>query len=263
MNLTSFAVQRPTLTWFTAGLLAVTGLAGYFALGQLEDPDFTVKSASVIATYPGAGPEEVEQEVTDRLEQAVQEMPELKHVSSISRAGLAIMRVDIRDNIHSSQMPQVWDVLRKKIRDATPSLPPGAGEPRVGDDFGNVYGFVLGVTGDGFDYAELEDYVKFLKKELSLVKGVARVETWGTQPRCIYVDVSESRLAALGLRPSTVTAALRRQNMVVDAGAVDIQSQRPRFEVTGVLRATSKISPWKHPQSIPCDKLRQNPARVN
>src|SRR5690348_4896259 len=129
MGLTSFAVKKPTIVWVATALLVLAGLASYFSLGQLEDPDFTVKTASVTTTYAGASPEEVEQEVTDRLEQAIQTMAELKNVSSISRAGLSIIQVDIRDNIPSKQMPQVWDILRKKIRDAQGNLPPGAGEP--------------------------------------------------------------------------------------------------------------------------------------
>jgi multidrug efflux pump subunit AcrB len=241
MNLTAFSVEKPTVVWFAAGLLTAAGVASYFSLGQLEDPDFTVKTASVSASYPGASPEEVEQEVTDRLEQAVQSMAELKHVSSISRAGSTILRVDIRDQIPSTQMPQVWDILRKKIRDASGSLPPGVSEPVVGDDFGSVYGFVLGVTGDGFSNAELEEFVKLLKKELALVKGVARVETWGVQQQTVNVDVDEGQLAELGLRPADLQLALSRQNMVVNAGAVNVQSLRPRFDVTGAFKSPRDI----------------------
>jgi multidrug efflux pump subunit AcrB len=260
MSLTSLAVDRPVVVWFATGMLVVAGIVSYFSLGQLEDPDFTVKTASVITAYPGASPEEVEHEVTDRLEQAVQEMAELKHVSSLSRAGLSILRVDIRDQVPSRNMSQTWDVLRKKIRDAVPSLPPGAREPQVGDDFGSVYGFVLGISGDGFDYAQLEHYADLLKKELALVKDVARVEMWGVQQQCVYVDVAEGRMAELGLRPDAVRLTLRNQNMVVDAGAVDIQTLRPRFEVTGAFKSPRDIGELMV-EASPVDPVRKTALR--
>jgi multidrug efflux pump subunit AcrB len=249
MSLTRMAVEKAPFTWFAAGLLAVAGLAGYFSLGRLEDPDFTIKTAAIMTTYPGASPQEVEQEVTDRIEQAIQEMPELKNVSSMSRAGQSLIRVDIRDEIRTPQMPQVWDTLRRKIRDIETRLPPGCGRPEVSDDFGDVYGFVLAVTGDGYSYAELEQYVKFLKKELSVVKGVARVELWGVQDQVVYVDVSESRMAELGVSPAGIKAVLNRQNMVVDGGAVDMQNLRPRFEVAGSFKSPREIENLSVPAS--------------
>jgi multidrug efflux pump subunit AcrB len=250
MSLTRMAVENKTFAWFTAGMMAAAGIASYFSLGRLEDPEFTIKSASIRTSYPGASPEEVELEVTDRIELALQEMPELKNVSSLSRAGQSMIRVDIRDEVKSSQMPQVWDVLRKKIRDVEANLPPGAGRPDVSDDFGDVYGFVLAVTGDGYSDAELEKYVKFLKKELSVIKGVARVELWGVQDKCVYVDLSESRLAELGVPPGVIKNILNRQNMVVDAGNVDVQAVRPRFDVGGAFQSPKDIENVTLPASL-------------
>lgn len=199
MSIADAAVNKSTITWFATALVLLGGLAAYSQLGQLEDPEFVVKDATVITLYPGASPKEVELEVTDRLERAIQEMPEVKEFESLSRAGMSFIKVSMRAHYEPDQLPQIWDVLRKKIRDASSELPPGAGTPSVGDDFGDVYGFLLAVYSDGFSDRELEDYVDELKRELSLVTGVARVELWGVQNRCIYIEASESRLNDLGV----------------------------------------------------------------
>ena len=192
MSLAALAVEKRTLTYFITVMLVLGGLFSFMQLGQLEDPEFAVKTASITTTYPGASAEEVELEVTDRIELAIQEMPELDRISSISRPGLSIIKVDIKEEYWADRLPQVWDVLRKKVSDMQSQLPPGVDTPQVADDFGDVFGFVLAVTGDGFTYAELEKYAKDLRKELSLVEGVARVDLWGVQHKAIYIDASET-----------------------------------------------------------------------
>ncbi len=241
MNLTRFAIENKTLTNFLAFLLVVGGIGSYFELGRLEDPDFTVKIGVVITQYPGASPEEVELEVTDRIEQAIQEMPQLDTLYSFSRAGLSIVKVDMKQQYSADKLPQVWDEMRKKIRDVTPMLPPGVGKPDIIDDFSFVFGFVLAVTGDGYSYAELEDYVKFLKKELGLVAGVSRVELWGVQPKVIYLDVSEAQLAELDITAENILATLARQNMVVNAGGIEVPGRRLRIEASGEFDSPEEI----------------------
>ena len=211
MNLTKFAIENKALSYFVALLILLGGIGSFFTLGQLEDPDFTIKKGVVVTQYPGASPEEVELEVTDRIEKAIQELPQLYHLYSISRAGVSMVKVEIKKKYWSDRLPQVWDELRKKIRDVTPELPPGAGKPDVSDDFNFVYGFVLGLTGDGFSYKELEDYADELKKQLSLVVGVARVELWGVQPKVIYLDVTQQQLADIGLSSEVFLATLATQ----------------------------------------------------
>ena len=176
MNITEAAIENRTVTYFCAFLLLATGIGAYLQLGQLEDPDFTVKVGVVITVYPGASPEEVELEVTDRVELAIQELPQLDWIESFSRPGLSVVKVWIKQEYWGGRLAQVWDEMRKKIVDTHATLPPGAGTPIVIDDFSFVYGFVLAVTGDGLSYAELERYVKSIKKDLSLVPGVSRVE---------------------------------------------------------------------------------------
>ncbi len=241
MNLPRFAIEHKTLTNFVVFLLMVGGLWSYFELGRLEDPDFTVKTAVVITRYPGASPTEVELEVTDRIEQAIQEMPQLDNLYSLSRAGLSIIKVDMKQKYSADRLPQVWDEMRKKIRDVLATLPPGVQKPNIIDDFSFVFGFVLAVTGDGYSYAELEDYVKFLKKELSLVEGVSRVELWGVQPKVIYLDVSEAQIAELGITTENILATLATQNMVVNAGGLEVPGRRFRIEATGEFKTPKDI----------------------
>jgi multidrug efflux pump subunit AcrB len=233
MSLPAQAIERSTLTRFLVFLILVGGIFSYLQLGRLEDPDFTIKTAVIATQYPGASAEEVELEVTDRIELALQEMPELDNMYSLSRAGLSIIKVDIKEVYWADRLPQVWDIMRSKIRDIESSLPLRSLPPEIMDDFSFVYGFVLAVTGDGYSYAELEDYVEYLKKDLSLVDGVARVELWGVQPKVIYLDISEAQVAALGLTMEDVLLTLNKQNVVVPAGHVQIPDRRLRLEVTG------------------------------
>ena len=156
MSLARLAVEKKAVTYFSVVLILLIGIASYFQLGQLEDPEFTVKTALVITPYAGASPTEVELEVTDRIETAIQEMPQLRFLTSYSHAGLSIIKVEIKQQYWADRLPQVWDEMRSKIRDVRSSLPPGAGTPIVMDDFSFVYGFVLAVTGEGFSQAELE-----------------------------------------------------------------------------------------------------------
>lgn len=233
MSLTAIAIDKKPVTYFATFLIVLAGIASFFQLGWLEDPEYTVKTAAITTVYPGASAAEVELEVTDLIELKIQEMEEIKNIYSESRPGLSIIKVDIKDAIWSDALPQVWDVLRKKIGDIEQDLPLGAGKPAVGDDFGYVFGFLLSVTGDGFTYAELEDYVKKLRKELSLVEGVARVDLWGAQDKRIFLDASENQLTSLGLTAADLQKTLRMQNKIVDAGYVEIQEQRLRVAPTG------------------------------
>lgn len=241
MNLAKLSIEKRAVTYFLALLLLIGGVGSFFTLGWLEDPEFTVKTAAIVTPYPGASPEEVELEVTDRFEIALQEMEQVKELYSISRAGLSIIRVDIKSEYWSDRLPQVWDEMRRKVNDTRPLLPPGAGEPDISDDWGFVYGFLLAVTSSGFSDAELEEFAKHLRKELSVVSGVSRVELWGVQERVIYVDVSQEQLSQLGLTPANFTQTLGQQNMVVDAGSIDTEAKRFRIAPTGAFSSVEEI----------------------
>jgi multidrug efflux pump subunit AcrB len=240
-NLAELAIQKKQATYFVVFILIVAGCFSFLNLGQLEDPEFTVKTAIVTTQYPGASAEQVELEVTDRIEKKIQEMSEVKNISSISRPGLSIIQVDIKTHYWSDRLPQVWDALRKKIDDVGPMLPPGANPPMVGDDFGNVFGFLLAVSSDGFSYRELEDYSKELQRELSLVPGVSRVDLWGVQQKRIYIDISNSQYSELGISPTDLQRTLKLQNQVIDAGSVDYQQKRMRIAPTGGVNSVDAI----------------------
>ena len=170
MNLAALAIEKRTVTYFVVFLFVLGGIGAFFSLGQLEDPEFTVKTAVITTIYPGASPEEVELEVTDRIELSIQEMPQVDYIESFSRAGMSLISVELKAEYWSDRLPQVWDEMRRKIRNIEHMLPLGAGRPEISDDFGDVFGFQLAVVGDGFSYADLEDYAKDIKKEYRNIK---------------------------------------------------------------------------------------------
>ncbi|MGO1117445.1 efflux RND transporter permease subunit [Rhodovibrionaceae bacterium A322] len=242
MSLAQTAVKNATVTYFAVFLLIVAGIASFFGLGQLEDPEFSIKTAVVSVSYPGASAEEVELEVVDRIELALQELPQVKYLESTSKAGSASITVEVKATYTKEFLPQVWDEVRRKIRDIEGSLPPGVERPVVRDDFGDVFGLVMAVTGEGYSYKELKEYVDFLRKELSLVDGVARIDLWGDQPEVIYLEASQVQLSQLGLSDQSLISTLRDQNAVVDAGSVDVQSVRMRISPSGTFDAVEDIA---------------------
>ena len=242
MNLAELAISKRAITYFATTLLIVGGVFSYFQLGQLEDPEFTIKTAAIITNYPGASAEQVELEITDRIETKLQEMSELKQVYSTSRPGQSIIKVDIKNEYWSDRLPQVWDVMRKKVGDMEDSLPPGSGKPQINDDFGYVFGFMLAITGDGFSYAELETHAKDLRKELQLVSGVARIDFWGVQEKRIFIDIAETQATQMGITKEDLLRTLQNQNIVVDAGNVDLQDQRFRVAPTGEFTSPEEIA---------------------
>jgi len=221
------------VSYFIGALIVTGGIGGYFTMGHLEDPIFSVKKAIMITPYPGASAEEVELEVTDRIEKAIQEVPELRHTNSHSYPGLSVIKIDTHQRYWRDKLPQVWDDIRKKIRDKLPEFPPGVGKVDISDDFNFVYGFVLAVTGDGLSHKRLEDVADDLKKEFSLVEGVARAELWGVQEKVIYLDIREQQLAALGLSADNFVETLQFQNKVVDSGFLEVGQERMRIAPTG------------------------------
>lgn len=232
-SLVEYGIHNKFVTYFICFLLFCGGIFSFFGLGQLEDPTFTIKTAMVVTKYPGASAAEVDALVTENLERILQRMVQVKHLYSISRAGESLIRVDIKDSYTSDKMPQIWDELRKNIADAAPFLPSGVRPPMVLDDFGFVYGFLLALTGDGYSYRELDDYADMVRKELSLVKDVARIDLWGRQTKAVYVEVSSQRLAGLKLSPETFLSVLRQHNEIVDAGSFDKGGLRFPFSLSG------------------------------
>ena len=241
MNLAAIAIKNKTVTWFAVVVILIGGIGSYFQLPQLEDPAFTVKTAVITTHYPGATAEEVELEVTDRIEQGLMEIKEIRYVESMSRPGFSMIRVEMLPEYWSDKLPQIFDEMRRKVTKMAPSLPPGASTPVVNDDYGLVFGLLLAITGDGYTYEQLERYAKDLRKELSTVEGVSRVDFWGLREKVIHLDTTQAQLANLGISEDSITETLRNQNMVVDAGSVDVLDHRLRIQPTGQFRTPRDI----------------------
>ena len=251
MNLAKLAIEKKAVSYFVTFLLLAGGIASFMTLGQLEDPEYSVKTAIIVTQYPGASSEEVELEVTDRIEIALQELKTIDYLKSFSAPGYSKIWVNIKTEFWADKLPQIWDEMRRKVREVETTLPPGCERPTINDDFGDVYGLVMAITGDGFTYAEMEETAKGLRKELSLVEGVARVELWGVQPKVIYLDASETQLSQLGISDKSIIATMSQQNMVVDAGSVDVQQKRLRIAPTGEFDSPEEIADLAiHPSLI-------------
>lgn len=241
MNIAEYAITKKTVTLVITVMLLIGGYNAFVNIGKLEDPEFTIKDALVVTQYPGASAQEVEEEVTDAVETAIQQLGQLKEMTSISKPGVSIITATVKDKYGKAELPQVWDELRRKVGDMQNTLPPGVLPSIVNDDFGDVFGILLAVTGDGYTYKELKDVVDYLRKELLLVNDVSKVTLWGAQVEAIFVEISTAKLARLGLGLDTVYAALESQNMVVPAGSVKVGPEYIRISPTGVYQSVEHI----------------------
>lgn len=232
-TLAKFFLKNRALSWLLLALILLGGVVAYVGMGKLEDAPFTIKQAVVTTTYPGASPFEVQQQVTDVLEEAIQSLGELYYLKTENRAGLSKITVYVKKEIHADAMQQLWDKLRRKVGDAQGKLPAGAGTSVVNDDFGDVLGVFYGLSSAVHTYRELEEQAERLKNELLAVPDVARVELYGVQNRTIEVEADPSLLAASGLTMADIAAAFDRQNRIVDAGAVETAHNRLRIDAAG------------------------------
>ncbi|NCD34189.1 MAG: efflux RND transporter permease subunit [Spartobacteria bacterium] len=242
MNPADFALRKRTVMVVLTIALIGAGIFCYNHLGRLEDPAFTIKTAVVAVPYPGASPQEVEEEVTDVIEQAVQSMGQVKEVYSTSEEGMSIIYVDVKDEYPKAQLPEIWNELRNKVGDAAIYLPPGAGPVIVNDDFGDVYGVYFAITGPQYSMAELKDYADMLKKELLQCDDVAKIDTWGERREVIYVEFDRVKMASLGLSPIQIYGALQTQNAVAPSGNVTIDDDYVRISPTGDFTDESLIA---------------------
>lgn len=222
MSLARLTIEKKTVSIVLTIVFFLGGIKAFLDMPRLEDPEFTIKEALVVTNYPGATPSEVADEVTDVIEGAAQQLKQLKKVTSISNRGQSIVTVEVQDQYDKDTLPQVWDELRRKVSDAQSFLPPGAGPSLVIDDFSDVYGILLSVTGDGYSQQDLQDYVTFLRKQLLLVDNVAKVTVWGEQQETVFVEISRARMAQLGVSLDSVYKTLSNRNLVVQSGNVKV-----------------------------------------
>jgi multidrug efflux pump subunit AcrB len=234
MSIGEYSVENKVISWLLVVIMVGGGLLAYQKMGKLEDPPFTIKSAKILTLYPGATALEVQEELTYHLEDAIQKMPQVKRIKmSVSRPGLSDILIDFKDKYTASDLPDIFDELRRKIADVRPSLPPGAQDPIILDDFGDVYGIYMVLTGDGYTWRDLYDTADAIKKQLVLVPGVRKVVIEGEQREVVYLDVSRSRLAELGIDLQQIASVLGSQNVVVNAGKVRVGDDYLRISPTG------------------------------
>jgi multidrug efflux pump subunit AcrB len=242
MNLGEYSVRNKVVSWLLVLILVGGGIWGFENMGKLEDPAFTIKVAKVITLYPGANARQVQDEVTYHIEDAIQRLEQVKDIKmSVSRPGVSDIMIEFKDKYRAEDFPDIFDELRRRISDAEKNLPPGARKPMVIDDFGDVYGVYLVLTGDGYSWRELWDTADRLKRELVLVPGVRKVVIDGAQREVVYVDMSRSRLGELGISVSDIAAVLQSQNAVADAGHVQVGDNYLRIEPTGEFDSVAEI----------------------
>lgn len=229
MNITRSSIERPLNTWLIIIICFFGGIWGFNTLGKLEDPAFTIPNAIINTEYPGATAQEVEEEITERLERAIQELPQVDIIESLSLPGRSEIEVEIADTYGSNQLPQIWDELRRKVNDTQGTLPEGASPSQVNDDFGEVYGLFYAVTAEGYSTNEIRKISTFLQRELLSVSGVSRVATAGEREETIYIEIPNERLTTLGIPIEQVLNTIQTENTVESAGSLRVGDSHVRI----------------------------------
>ncbi len=240
-NLSAWALQSRQIVVYLMLLLALVGALSYSKLGQSEDPPFTFKAMVIQTQWPGATAEEVSRQVTERIEKKLMETGEYERIVSFSRPGESNVTFMARDSMRSKDIPDLWYQIRKKIGDIRHTLPPGVQGPFFNDEFGTTFGNIYALTGEGFDYAILKDYADRIQLQLQRVKNVGKVELIGLQDEKIWIELSNVKLATLGVPLEAVRQALEAQNAVSAAGFVETISDRVQLRVTGSFETVKEI----------------------
>ncbi|MCX7257522.1 MAG: efflux RND transporter permease subunit [Polaromonas sp.] len=240
-NLSRWALEHPALTRYLLVVLMVLGFAAYFQLGQDEDPPFTFRAMVVRSYWPGATAQQVAEQVTDKLERTLQEVPYADKIRSYSKPGESLIIFQIKDSSKPGDVPNVWYSVRKKIADMQGTLPGGVQGPFFNDDFGDVYGVIYALESDGFNYAETKVFADDVRQQLLRVRDVSKVELFGVQDEKIFIEISQKRLAQLGLDLNQVLAQLSQQNAVESAGAVQTPLDVVQVRVAGQFEALEQL----------------------
>ena len=240
-NLSAWALRNRQIVLFLMLLLAIVGGLSYTKLGQSEDPPFTFKAMVIRTLWPGATAEEVSRQVTERIEKKLMETGEYERIVSFSRPGESQVTFMARDSMHSNQIPELWYQVRKKISDIHHSLPPGIQGPFFNDEFGTTFGNIYSLSGEGYDYAVLKDYADRIQIQLQRVNDVGKVELLGLQDEKIWIELSNLKLATLGLPLEAVQKALEEQNAVSTAGFFETPTERVQLRVSGNFKTVEEI----------------------
>lgn len=240
LNLSEWALEHRAMVLYLIVVCAVMGAFAYSKLGQSEDPPFTFKVMVVRTEWPGASARDVEQQVTDRIERKLQELP-LEWIRSYSKPGESVVLASLKDSLPSSYLAENWYQVRKKIGDMRNTLPQGIRGPFFNDEFGDVYTNIYAITSDGFNYHQLRDFADRVRVELLRVPGVGKVDYIGEQSEKIYVEISNARLAMLGVSPEQIFQTLASQNAVTAAGVFETTTDRIYLRPTGVFNSVEAI----------------------
>jgi len=239
VTLTRLAVNNNRVTWVVLAVIVLAGLQAFINMPRAYDPGFIIRTAQVVTYFPGAAAERVEALVSSPIEEVVKELPELDFVQSESRNGVSIVSVNIRESY--SEMRPIWDNLRRKIDSIVEELPGGVSVPQVNDDFGDVYGIVVGLTGEGFTFSELDTISDEVKAVFLQIQDTAKVEILGIQEERVFVEYNNARLADLGLSPGLLTQILEERNIVVSGGSFKLGDERISLEPSGNFESIEEI----------------------
>lgn len=232
-NLSEWALKHQTLVLYLMLMLTISGFLAYTKLGQSEDPPFTFKVMLVRTSWPGASAVEVEQQITDKLEKKIQEVPNIDYSSSYSRPGESMIFIVIKDDTFSKEIPDIWYQVRKKVGDIRHTLPSNIESLTFNDEFSDVYGSMYALTGDGFDNFALKKQAEIIRAELLKTPDVAKVDFFGEQKQRIYIELSNAKLATIGISTATLINILQTQNAVVRGGTFESSKERIRIDVSG------------------------------
>lgn len=236
-----YFLRHKVISWMVTLLLVVGGIVSFFDMGQLEFPEFTIRKAVIVTPYPGATPQQVEEEVTLTLEKAIQQMPDLDEVTSVSSDGLSQIVVELENTVRAFRLDQYWDRLRRKIGDIQGQLPPGAGPSIVNDDFGDVFGYLLMLRGEGYSQHDLEDHADLIQRELRLIEGVKKVSIVGTLPEEVVVELDRDRMRALDISPDQLSGLLNARNSVGNAGHIKLDGLSLSIQPSGEFESVEEL----------------------
>ena len=240
-NLSEWAVERPAVVVFMIVAAMISGAYSYFNLGRAEDPSFTIKTMVVQAAWPGATAEQMQELVAEPLEKRLQEFSGLDYVKTYSRPGVSVLQVQIKDSMRGREVADTWYQVRKKLSDSRNELPEGVQGPFFNDEYGDVFAAVYMISGDGVSRAELKNYAETLRKALLRVPDVSKVALSGNVDERVFVEISHSKLATLGITPQQIFDAIRRQNAVAPAGTIETAADRIAIRVTGAFEADRAV----------------------
>lgn len=241
LNLAEWAIRHKQIVYFFIIAIITGGLWSYFHLGRSEDPDFTIRQAVVTAAWPGASAQQITQQVTDPLEKKLQDTKGLDYIKSFTHDGKTVIYVNLKDSVPKEEMQTRWHEIRNLVNDEWGSLPSGVMGPYINDRFDDVYGSIYAVTGDGFSYEEKRKYAENIRRRLTGVEDVQKVELLGVQKQEIYVEMDQNKLASFGMRPLDVFAMLQQQGAMMPAGMIHTDSRNVAIRVEGLLDTVESL----------------------